>query len=67
MASVGKPLHHCVYITLIHVDTVYPMGTLDSNLCLGSHADSENVDKVYIYLMSAHCVSKVGKCGEAHR
>ncbi len=28
-------------ITLIHVDIVYLIGTLDSNLCLGSHADLE--------------------------
>ena len=28
-------------ITLIHVDTVYLIGTLDSNLYPGSHTDSE--------------------------
>ncbi len=28
-------------ITLIHVDTVYLIGTLDSELCPGLHADLE--------------------------
>jgi len=37
-------------ITLIHVDTVYPMGTLDSDLCPGSHADSEKRRQcIYIF------------------
>jgi len=28
-------------ITMINIDIVYLIGTLDSNLCLGSHADLE--------------------------
>jgi len=43
-------------ITLIHVDTVYLMGTLDSDLCPRSHADSEKRQQcIYIFDECALC------------
>ena len=48
--------HGMFEITLIHVNTVYLRGTLDSDLCPGSHTDLEKCQQsIYIFDERALC------------